>query len=315
MMPNLPRRCLLAGAAAFAAARPARAATALHVSYVLRPFNVPQIVMRQRGLLERRLAPLGMEVVWHDITSGVLQAQAMAAGSLDIGAVMNPISVILALANGNPMKIVASFARTTRLAAILAVDPAIRTIADLKGRVVGGLKGAVPHQLLIKALQSAGMSLADVTFLDMDLPATYAALLSGRIAVGVPAADLILKAQRAGAHEIPVPPRLIEPINVVCARTALVEQRPDLVHLFKQAQEEAMAIVVADPEAAIRLGCQVNGLDLADGRELYSWQVFETVLTEADLASLQQDMEFLIDNKLCPRPVDLRAALFEAMRP
>jgi ABC-type nitrate/sulfonate/bicarbonate transport system substrate-binding protein len=313
-MIRIPRRSLLA-AAAFATLAPARAATALHVSYVLRPFNVPQIVMRQRGLLEQRLAPFGVGVVWHDITSGVLEAQALAAGSLDIGAVMNPISVILALANGNPMKIVASFARNSRLAAILSVDPAIRTIADLKGRTVGGLKGALPHQYLIKALQSAGLDIGDVTFLDMDLAPTYAALLSGRIAAGVLVADLILAAQQAGAHEIPTPPRLIEPVNVVCARTALVEQRPDLVRLYKSVQREAMAIVAADPEAAIRLGCTVNGLDPAVGRELFSWQSFETVLTPADLLSLQRDMAFLIDNKLCPRPVDLRAAMFEAMTP
>jgi len=313
-MIRIPRRSLLA-AAAFATLAPARAATALHVSYVLRPFNVPQIVMRQRGLLEQRLAPFGVGVVWHDVTSGVLEAQALAAGSLDIGAVMNPISVILALANGNPMKIVASFARNSRLAAILSVDPAIRTIADLKGRTVGGLKGALPHQYLIKALQSAGLDIGDVTFLDMDLAPTYAALLSGRIAAGVLVADLILAAQQAGAHEIPTPPRLIEPVNVVCARTALVEQRPDLVRLYKSVQREAMAIVAADPEAAIRLGCTVNGLDPAVGRELFSWQSFETVLTPADLLSLQRDMAFLIDNKLCPRPVDLRAAMFEAMTP
>jgi len=314
-MIRIPRRVLLAGAAAAVTRAPARAADALHVSYVRRPLNVPQIVMRQRGMLEQRLAPLGMGVVWDDITSGVLEAQALAAGSLDIGAVMNPISVILALANGNPMTVIAAFARNSRLAAILTVDPAIRTIADLKGRVVGGLKGALPHQYLIKALQSAGLDIGDVTFLDMDLAPTYAALLSGRIAAGVLVADLILAAQHAGGHEIPTPPHLIEPVNVVCARTVLIEQRPDLIRLYKDVQREAMAIVAADPEAAIRMGCQVNGLDLAVGRELFSWQNFETVLTEADLLSLQRDMAFLIDNKLCPHPVDLRAAMFEAMTP
>jgi sulfonate transport system substrate-binding protein len=312
-MNSVPRRVALASAAALLAA-PARADAALHVSYVLRPFNVPQAVMRQRGLLEQRLKPIGMDVVWHDITSGVLQAQALAAGSLDIGTVMNPISVILALANGNPLRIVAGFARVARLAAIMAVDPAIRSIPDLRGCTVAGLKGAVPHQLLIKALQSSGMNIRDVTFLDMDLPTSYAALLAGHVQVAVLAADLILKAQRAGAHEVLTPPKLIQPVNVVCARNSLIEQRPDAVRLYKDAQREAIAFVQADPEAAIRIGCEVNGLDVADGRALFTWQTFETTLSEADLASLEQDMTFLIENHLCPRSVDLRAALFEAMQ-
>jgi sulfonate transport system substrate-binding protein len=315
----ISRRTVLGGVAALAVpaalAMPsvARAANVLHVSYVLRPFNVPQIVMRQRGLLDKRLAPLGWGVEWHDITSGVLQAQALAAGSLDIGGVMNPISVILALANGNPMRIVAGFSRNFKLAAILAVNPSIRTVADLKGRTVGGLKGAIPHELLIKALQSVGLSIADVTFLDMDLVPTYSALLAKQIDVGVLAADLILKAERAGAHDIPTKPGLVEPVNMACARAALVEQHPELVRLFQEAAAEAVAITAADPEAAIKLGCEVNGVDPADGRELFSWQHFEAKLTEADLASLNQDMEFLIDNKLCPRRVDLRAVMFETM--
>jgi ABC-type nitrate/sulfonate/bicarbonate transport system substrate-binding protein len=314
MTRSLTRRRLLA-AAPLALAAPARlrAAPVVHVSYVLRPFNVPQIVMRRRGLLERRLQPLGWGVAWHDITSGVLQAQALAAGSLDIGAVMNPVSVILALANGNPLRIIGGFARNSKLAAILAVDPAIRTVADLKGRMVAGLKGAAPHELLIKALQAAGLGIRDVTFLDMDLAPSYTALLSRRVDAAVLAADLILTALHAGAHEVPTAPGLIQPVNTACARAALVARRPDLVRLYQAAQQEAVAIVAADPEAAIRLGCEVNGLDVADGHELYRWQQFITGLTEADLQSLERDMRFLIEVGLCPRQVDLRAATFEAM--
>ena len=311
----LPRRTLLAATTAAMVSTPARSGSTLNVSYVRQPFNLPQIVMRHHRLLERRLQPLGTELVWHDITSGVLQAQALAAGWLDIGGVMNPTSVILALANGNPMRIVGAFARNFRLAAILATDPAITRIADLKGRSVAGLKGAVPHQLLIAALQSAGLGIADVTFLDMDLPAGFASLLSGRVNAAVLVADLILKAQRAGAHEIPTPPGLLEPVTLICARTGFVQQRPDLVRLYQAAHREAVAVVAADPEAAIRLGCTTNGIDLADGHTLFSWQAFEADLTEADLASLERDMAFLIAAKLCPRAVDLRAAMVEAPTP
>ena len=318
MTPTLPRRAVLTGAASLCASAIlaptiGRAAPALNVSYVLRPFNLPQIVMRQRGLLERRLQPLGWDVAWREITSGVLQVQALASGSLDIGAVMNPVSVILALANGHPMRIIGGFARNLKLVAILAMDPAIRTVADLKGRAVAGLKGAVPHELLIKALQSAGMDIGDVTFLDMDLVSGYTALMARRVDAAVLAADLILKAARAGAHEVPTAPGLIQPVNIACARAELVAERPDLIRLYRAAAEEAVATVAADPEAAIKLGCEANGLDLADGHELYAWQTFITRLTEADLESLQRDMQFLIDVKLCPRPVDLRAAMFEAM--
>lgn len=313
---RLTRRTLLGTAAALACPaliRPAGAAEVLNVSAVLRPFNVPQIVMRERRLLENRLAPLGVDITWHDITSGVVQTQALASGALDIASIVNPISVLLALANNIPMKIVAGFARNTKLAAIQSMNPAIRTAADLKGRTVAGLKGTVLHELLIKALENVGLSINDVTFLDMDLAPTYTALIAKRVDAAVLAADLILKANRAGAHELEVPPRLVTPVNTVCASDTLIAKRPQLVRLYKDAQREAEAIVAADPQGAIALGCEVNNINEADGHELFGWQSFFTDLTEADLASMEGDMQFLLATGLAPRRVDLRTALFEAM--
>ncbi|CAH2604083.1 Transporter substrate-binding domain-containing protein [Rhodovastum atsumiense] len=311
----LSRRGLMVGlgvASLSGLRRPGRAAQAFNVSYVRQPFNVPQIVMRERQLLEQRLRPLGFEVVWHDITSGVLQAQALAAGSLDIGAVMNPASVIMALANGNPLRITGAVARNRKLAAILTRDPRITRVADLKGRTVAGVKGTALHQYLIAALQDAGLSIGDVAFLDMQLPVSLAALQSGQVDAAVLAADLILAAQRQGAREVPTRPGLLQPVTITCARADLVAQRPDLVRLYQQAQAEAVAFVAADPDAAIRIACKANGFSLEDGRTLYSWAEFHTRLTPADLESLERDMAFLIENRMCPRPVDLRAALFEA---
>lgn len=311
---HLSRRALLGAVlAAPALIRPARAAEVLNVSAVLRPFNVPQIVMRERRLLENRLSPLGIEVSWHDITSGVVQTQALASGALDIASIVNPISVLLALANNIPMRIVAGFARNTKLAAIQSMNPAIRTPADLKGRTVAGLKGTVLHELLIKALESAGLSINDITFLDMDIPPSYSALLSGRVDAAVLAADLILKANAAGAHELALPAHLVAPVNTVCASDTLVSKRPHLVRLYKEAQREAIGIVAADPQAAIALGCKVNNIGAADGRELFSWQSFFTDLTADDLASIDRDMDFLLAARLAPKRVDPRTFLFEAM--
>ncbi len=315
--PSPTRRRLLGGALGLAAAaivRPASATPAvLNVSTVLRPFNVAQIVMRERGLLEKRLRPLGISVRWHDITSGVVQAEAMASGSLDIASVVNPISVILALANGNPMRIVAGAARVNRIAAIMTMKPEIRAVSDLRGRTVAVLKGTVTEQLLIEALQRARVPLAGVTIIDMPFPQMYAALLVGRVDAAVPAADLILAAKRAGAHEVPTPERLIAPVNVACASETLVTRNPGLVRLYKAAQREAVAFVKTNPAQAIAIGCAANKLGAADGAELYKWQTPFTTLTDADLASLAADEKFLLDIGMCPRKVDLRASLFEAM--
>ena len=91
--------------------------------------------------------------------------------------VINTTSVLLAAAGGNELKIVSGFSRPTGLFAIVVKDPAIRSIADLKGRKVAGPKGTVLHQLLAAALDRSGLSMGDVDFLQMDIPAARTALL------------------------------------------------------------------------------------------------------------------------------------------
>ena len=54
-------------------------------------------------------------------------------------------------------------------------------IEDLKGKKVAGPKGTALHQILVAALNSKGMNINDVEFLQMDLPKAQAALLGGHV--------------------------------------------------------------------------------------------------------------------------------------
>ena len=110
---------LAVGMTAGVAAAAGDADKVLNISYVKSPFNLQSIVMKRQGLLEKELEPLGVKVVWHEITSGAQQAQAMAAGSLDVGGVMNTTSIQMARGEGNPIKIVAGVSRPTGVFAIV----------------------------------------------------------------------------------------------------------------------------------------------------------------------------------------------------
>ena len=81
--------------------------TPLRISYVRSPFNLQLMVMKENGILQKHLTPLGLQAQWPEITSGAKQAQALASGDLDIGGVMNTASVLMANGEGNPVRIVA----------------------------------------------------------------------------------------------------------------------------------------------------------------------------------------------------------------
>ena len=79
-------------AAAFAADMP----KSISITYVKAPFNLQNIVMKERGMLEKAFEKDGVKIKWRVINSGALQGQAMASGDLDFSAVMNTASLLMA---------------------------------------------------------------------------------------------------------------------------------------------------------------------------------------------------------------------------
>ena len=74
----------------------------ISITYVKSPFNLQNIVMKERGMLEDAFKAEGVKINWRVINSGAIQGQAMASGDLDFSAVMNTASVLMAAGAGNP---------------------------------------------------------------------------------------------------------------------------------------------------------------------------------------------------------------------
>ncbi|MCP4052784.1 MAG: aliphatic sulfonate ABC transporter, partial [Mesoflavibacter sp.] len=66
----------------------------INVTYPINPFNLQLIVMRKKGLLQKEFAKDGIKIKFHDITIGLKQAQAAAAGKIDICGSINTTSLI-----------------------------------------------------------------------------------------------------------------------------------------------------------------------------------------------------------------------------
>ena len=132
----------------------AQAATSeINVAYVKSPFNLQNIVMKQNQLLEKEFQKDGIKINWVSINSGAQQAQAMAAGSLDVSAVMNTASLLMANGAGNKIYIATGVARPTQVFAVVGKPGKQMKIEDLKGKKVAGPKGTALHQILVAAQQ------------------------------------------------------------------------------------------------------------------------------------------------------------------
>ncbi|WP_298934369.1 sulfonate ABC transporter substrate-binding protein [uncultured Ramlibacter sp.] len=119
-------------------------------------------LLKGRGTLEKRLAPLGVSLKWVEFTAGPVQLEALNVGSIDFGDV-GEAPPIFAQAAGAPLAYVAATVpRPSAEAVLVAKGSAIKTVADLKGKKVALNKGSNVHYFLVKLLEKAGLAYGDV---------------------------------------------------------------------------------------------------------------------------------------------------------
>ena len=287
---------------AFAASALAAMLEKVTIVYVKSPFNLQNMVMKEKGMLEKAFEKDGVKVEWKSINSGAKQAQAMAAGAVDVSAVMNTASLLMANGSGNPVYVASGVSHPTDTFAIVGKPGASLSVKDLKGKKVAGPRGTVLHQLLIAALVKEGMSADDVEFLSMDIPAAMTAVTSGRVDAALLAASGIIKAEEAGCRVVTTAKGLVD-VNLVMTAS----KQPPALDPHERLQREADQWINANSQDAHAIGAKEHGISLADAEKLAGWSHYYGVLTDADVKGLEADQKFLIENGLMTTPVDVKS--------
>ncbi|HVG52551.1 MAG TPA: sulfonate ABC transporter substrate-binding protein [Xanthobacteraceae bacterium] len=120
------------------------------------------ILLKGKGDLEKKLAPLGYKVEWKEFPSGPPLLEALNVGAIDFGHA-GEAPPIFAQAAGAPFIYVAHEPPAPQGEAILVPkNSAIKTVADLKGKKVALNKGSNVHYLLVKALEKAGVKYSEI---------------------------------------------------------------------------------------------------------------------------------------------------------
>jgi sulfonate transport system substrate-binding protein len=120
------------------------------------------VITRQQAALEAHFAPKGIAVKWVEFSSGPPMLEAMAAGSIDYGAV-GDAPPIFAQSAGAAIVYAAGQPVTNGQGILVPQNSPIQGIADLKGKRVGFTRGSSAHNVVVQALEKAGLSYADIT--------------------------------------------------------------------------------------------------------------------------------------------------------
>ena len=166
-MPKLlspTRRQVLCAAVASAALAASPFALAQKPARVLRIGNQKGwlSILKGRGTLEKRLAPLGVSVTWTEFNAGPVQLEALNVGAIDFGDV-GEAPPIFAQAAGAPLVYAGATVPRPQLEAVIVPrNSAIQTVADLRGKKIAFNKGSNVHYFLVKLLEKNGLKYGDV---------------------------------------------------------------------------------------------------------------------------------------------------------
>lgn len=276
----------------------------INIAYVKDPFNLQNIVMKQHQSLEKEFQKDGIKINWVSINSGAQQAQAMAAGSLDVSAVMNTASLLMANGAGNKVLVATGVARPTQVFAVVGKAGQQMKIEDLKGKKVAGPKGTVLHQVLVAALKSKGMSINDVEFIQMDPGKAYAALMGKHVDAALLAASLIIKSNQAGAKTVVTADGLVNPLLVMAVSEKFANENSALLERIVKVHRQTTKWIYENYDQAIAMGAKEAGVSLQDADKLAKWSHYFDVITDEDLQSLKSDQAFLLENNMMQNKVN-----------
>ena len=141
-------------------------------------------LLKTRGDLERRLAPLGVKVEWSNYPAGPQLLEALGVGSVDLGST-GESPAIFAQAAGTPLVYVANIPPTggdgEGQAILVPKDSPIKTIADLKGKKVAFQKASSAHNFVIQIVERAGLQYKDIQPIYLAPPDARPAFETGAI--------------------------------------------------------------------------------------------------------------------------------------
>ncbi|MBS7539783.1 aliphatic sulfonate ABC transporter substrate-binding protein [Ancylobacter lacus] len=264
-------------------------------------------ILKTNGALEKALQPLGVEVTWHEFTSGLPLLEALNLGKIDVSADVADTVPVFAQAAGAKLVFFAEEGPSPTAQAILVPkDSPITSVAGLKGKRVAVTKGAGSHYLLLAALAQAGLSFKDITPAYLTPADGRAAFVSGNVDAWV-AWDPFLATtqQQSGARVLADGAGLAGYKRYYLTTASFAKEHgPVLAVLFDQLKATSIWVKQHPAEAARLLAGLWNidaaAIETANGRRSYA----VAPVTRQGLAEQQKIADAFVAEGLVPKPVD-----------
>ncbi|MFG3040809.1 glycine betaine ABC transporter substrate-binding protein [Streptomyces sp. NPDC048330] len=218
------------------------------------------LVVKNQRLLEKALPDAS--VSWVKFDSGGDVNTAVIAGAVDFGLIgSSPVTKGLSAPLDIPYKVLWIHDLIGDNEALVARKDIV-SVAALKGRKIAAPFGSTSHYSLLVALESAGLTAADVTLVDLQPQDALAAWQRGDIDAAYVWTPSLTELKKDGkvlvtSRAIAAEGKPTADLGVVT--DAFAAQHPEIVDAWLKAEDQAVALTRSDPgKAATAIGAELN---------------------------------------------------------
>ncbi|MDR1545288.1 MAG: NrtA/SsuA/CpmA family ABC transporter substrate-binding protein [Deltaproteobacteria bacterium] len=291
--------------------------TVVRLTYSMAP-NAFTTVAKERGELAKELAAKGIKVEWvGPFPNHAPTIQAVVGETADFSFGGTTTVGFAAILAGSPLVFTQYYDYSPRTSAILAIDPAIKTVKDLVGKSVANNRSGIGETLLTAALEANGLDRSQVEYVYMNPPEGAMALASGAVDAWVmwsPEVDLARETNKA--HDVFSERDLPYPLDYSgwVARREYVEKNPEIVKAVNEAFRHVGEWISTHPEEHEKLLKSVWKYD--DSLTPYFISIankytFHDPSDKEFLDRFQASVDWLTKNKVLPGSIDVRAVLLQ----
>ncbi len=311
---SVSRRGLMAGGlslAALSACAPKSAGKAGDLS------NLTLRVATYRGNPESFFAEAGIaeppyKLARTQFAGGNLIAEAINARALDFGGMSEIPPIFIADHPGNQVRIVGVLRGDVNNQVVLVPkgSPA-KDFKDLKGKRIGYVKATTSHYILLRLLEKAGLTWADITPVALSPQDGLAAFQSGSLDAWVIYGVIIYQAREAGARVLTTAQGILSGNYLITASKEALDdpQRLSAIGDYVQRYKKIFDWINADGVRWARVREKATGVKAAyyeqEFRERSTPFILQPV-SDAAIASQQAVADTFVTAKIIPKPVQVK---------
>lgn len=244
-------------------------------------------------------AAAGVDVKVLNFSSGIVASKALIDGNVML-ANSSEFAFVNNVIRHRDLRILASMARVNSASLFARKDRGIMSVQDLIGRRIGVTRRSIGEFFLGEYLSINGLSISDVTLVDLRAPAIVTEIANGAIDAAIIWEPFVSQAANALGDNFFVLPEQDSYYYhfLLFGKRAWVDGNRSRIQKVLTALLQASQFALENPEAAQSIIAERFELDPAFVRATWPHYILEVGIPQTLLGLMEQEARWLVDNHI-----------------